>query len=81
MIFIINEWDILWNYIKVLDLDLQNKVFFYLPTQPFLAWVAGGATNNILSPAVYTFDCSGFQFIIIISNIKAPIPHMLKWTF
>ena len=35
----------------LIKIFVQNKIFSYLPTQPLLAWVAGGATNNILSLA------------------------------
>ena len=38
----------IWKFYK-------NKYFSYLPTQPVLAWVAGGATNNILSGALCKF--------------------------
>ena len=34
---------------------LQNKIFFLPSTQPVLAWIAGGATNNILSGALCKF--------------------------
>ena len=46
MILKINKVKFIWKKIFC-----KTKYFSYRPTQPFFSWVAGGPTNNILSPA------------------------------